>query len=195
MVLNFNSLTLQENEVYLIFSDSNEFSGWNLKSIADLVGYADEKPKDPKDEKDKKEDKGVQFSSSDDGNEKLRIFFMTHLFVFEYIVYPKYLLRNSSLFNLDTSKFNFSLLENYSFNKKKNDKFILHSFIIGFTVNITNIGMKEVIKFYRNIDHYMHFFQPDNPADTYSQDLAYFVGLLASKLLFSDTQELDNQSI
>jgi hypothetical protein len=131
-------------------------------------------------------------------------FFIKNIaFEFEYIIFPKFLMRNSSIANFNFEKYNYdSLLFNIKdFILDRNadvlwKKSLLHAIVIGYTINFRNITIQQLVKLRDELSFFVEYFETDNPDSIYSQDFAYFVGLMGSKLYLCSHQNIsDNESI
>ena len=119
-------------------------------------------------------------------------FFITLLELkFEYIVYPKFLLRNSSLSNFNLEKY--KTLEIYTKESLKSPdcnslykKEIYHALIIGHTIDFRSFEASRI----EDIAEFVKFIKPENKNDAYTRDLVYLIGLVAAKIWFKEEDAL-----
>ena len=66
-------------------------------------------------------------------------------------------------------------------------KTILHSLIIGYTINFENL---RIDKFQKEMPQFVKFFEKNSEDDEYSQDFAYLIFLIISKVKFREKKVL-----
>lgn len=113
-------------------------------------------------------------------------------FQFEYIIYPKFMMRNCCFFNIEIEKFNALglYLHDIILDPLQNGwlrKSILHALIIGYTIDFENDPIEEMTLY---LDSFIDCFDPQATDDEYSQDFVYLISFICAKVWFRDKNAL-----
>ena len=117
--------------------------------------------------------------------------------LFEYVCYPKFLMRNCTQFQIDIEKYRALSLyttEQLGGDEEKSKgvptvfkKAVNHAFIVGLMIDFQDAGMESI---YQKLDQFLDFFEREDKADEYSKDLVQLIYLVFMDLR---SQELVNK--